>query len=401
MYKNNMKTNYPAGYKIPIRSDAHRFPNLQKLAEQLQQEQSAVFASTWAEVTIDDGQPEGKLDEVVDDACPWNDAFGHWDGPSWQILNWRETERAYANRTARESLIEAKRLKSLMETVRARGVRRPLVTIAPGWRNQLNVLEAQFPNFAEVIDYLRGAYALADYGDGVPRLSPMLLNGPPGVGKTMFASTFAGHFNSGLVTVRMETAQTASHLTGSAEYWGNTRPGEVFNTLLDRDFANPVFFLDEVDKAMDGQHDPLMALYSLLEPSTASKFTDLSYPWLTLDASQIIWICTSNDASFIPEPLFDRMRCFDIASLTDQQARRMVTVLFDQLLSEMPKVASTVRLTPKAVEALSTLSPRQIQQALREAIGKALYEGRQRVLERDVAPGSNEEVKPRRMGFLP
>jgi len=377
------------------------YPNLRKLAEQLELEQAAFFTRASVDIISDDGPAPDEPNETSDYDCPWSDAFSDWEGPFWKILDWRETERAFASRVARATPVEAKRLTALMDAIRARGDHRPLVSIAPDWRTQLNALEAQFPNFSEVVDYLRGAYALAEYGEGVPELSPMLLNGPPGVGKTMFANAFASHFRSGLVTVRMETAQTASKLSGSSEYWGNTRSGEVCNALLDRDFANPVFFLDEIDKAVEGEHDPLMALYALLEPSTAREFTDLSYPWLTLDASRIVWVCTSNDASVIPEPIIDRLRCFDIDPPTDKQARRIVTVIFEQIVSEMPKVASRVRLTPKAVDALATLSPRQVYHALREAIGKVLYAGRERVLERDVPTSVNEDTKVQRIGFLP
>lgn len=338
--------------------------------------------------------------EPDDDSCQWNNAFPEWDGAVVRIVDWKAAERGFASRMARTSPMETRRLTTVMETLRARGDYRKLAGIPQDWRERLNVVEENFPNFSRVIDYLRGAYALAERKNGVPTLSPILLVGPPGIGKSLFADHVARHLGSGLVTLRMETAQSNSALSGSAEYWGNTKPGEVFTTLLEQDFGNPVFFLDEIDKAASGDHDPLTSLYALLEPTTAKKFADLSYPWLELDASHIVWLCTANNPDCVPAPLLDRLRQFDIDPPTTQQTRKLVRVMFDNLLEELAAEARVVRLTAKAVDMLASMSPRQARQALREGVGRALYQGRSRVLVQDIPHKQEQVIVERRMGFL-
>lgn len=393
--KKNMPQKKQATFQRLTASAAH-LPSDSDFTKQLEQSLFSVGMSS------ENATKNATLIENCDHTeCPWIQAFPDWSGPVQKILNWKTAEKGYANRAARAAPQEMRRLAAVMELIRSRGEYRKLAAISSDWRDRLVELEEDFPNFSAVIDYLRGAYALAECGNGVPMLSPILLNGPPGVGKSIFARRFAEHFGSGLRVLAMETAQTNSSLSGSAEYWGNTKPGEVCNALLEQDYANVVFFLDEIDKAREGEHDPTTSLYSLLEPSTARTFADLSYPWLTLNASKIVWICTSNEESYIDESLLDRFRVFEITMLTKQQARRLVQVLFDRLIAELPEKVCIAKLAPDAVETLLPLSPRRMQQALREGIGRALYHRRKRVLRRDIPVKSVDVRDSFKMGFVP
>lgn len=364
----------------------------------------ATFFETWqSDATDTQAQPDSSpsLAEVNHQA--WGDCCtAGWAGRVWRVFDSKAVEQSYALKSESLGYTDRSRVNALMKTLRSRGECRKLACIPDDWRGQLSALTQQFPNFGRVVDYMRAAYALAEREDRVPRLSPMLLNGPPGVGKTLFASTVANLLGSGFVTVRMEAAQTASALTGSEEHWSNSKPGRVFSTLVERDFANPMVFVDEIDKAAGGEHDPLAGLFSLLEPGTAVAFADLSYPWVSLDASRVLWVCTSNDADVLPAPILDRLRRFDIEPPTPKQARMIVMRIFDEIASEMPSTRA-LKLSPKAIDALLTLSPRRIRQVMLEAVGRALYEGRSRILERDVPTKEAKDCapSPMRIGFLP
>jgi len=324
-----------------------------------------------------------------------------WYGSLLRIFDIDQVEDAYRARQDSVGMTERNRLASAMTALRSNGDHRRLATIPLEWRTSLNNLEKLFPNFSEVIEYLRSAFALSVHMLEVPELAPMLLNGPPGVGKTLFASHFARLFGSGFVKIGMETAQSAARVSGSAEYWANTKPGIVYETLVKERYANPVFFLDEIDKARDDTNDPLMSLYSLFERHTAAHFCDESYPWVTLDASHIMWICTSNSVEDLPEPILSRLRRFDIPQPDDRQTRHIALQVFKDVLSGLPPYLQKMRLKPSALNCLCGMSPRLIQMAVREGIGRAVYHNRSTVWPKDLPMVGEDVVEPRRIGFLP
>ncbi|OXH83861.1 AAA family ATPase, partial [Burkholderia multivorans] len=98
---------------------------------------------------------------------------------------------------------------------------------------------------------------------------------------------------------------------------------KVFDALVNGSYANPVIAVDEIDKAgADAQYDPLGALYALLEHDTARAFVD-EFAEVPIDAGNVIWIATANDAHAIPEPLLNRMNVYEIAPPDAAGARRI------------------------------------------------------------------------------
>ncbi|MFL6570590.1 MAG: AAA family ATPase, partial [Burkholderiales bacterium] len=180
-------------------------------------------------------------------------------------------------------------------------------TVKPSALPEMDALFDELPNFTEVLEDIRKHLALCiDSNDSV-EVPPMLLLGEPGIGKTHFARKVSQLLGTGFGFVPMSSLTAGWVLSGASSQWKNAKPGKVFDTFVNGDYANPVIVVDEIDKASaDGQYDPLGALYELLEIKTATRFID-EFVELPIDASGAVWLATANDPARIPEPLLDRL----------------------------------------------------------------------------------------------
>lgn len=279
----------------------------------------------------------------------------------------------------------------------ASGPRRVLRTVPPGYEQIVDRWNDAFPNGGEVFDYLRGMCALAQDGDNSLRMSPLLFDGPPGVGKTLVAELIGSTFGASFVRVSMAAAETGSTLSGSDRIWSNTRIGKVFDELTSLRGANPCFLLDELDKTTgDPRFDPLGPLHDLLEPTTAKSFRDLSFPTVRLDASRVLWIATSNNVDDIPDSILNRFIVFRFHHATDSQIEAVVRSVIERAKSEDVALIP-YELTESAVRRFCGTSPRSIGKLFRAACGRAARERRLLVDAFDI-PLDNL-ARSRRIGF--
>src|SRR6218665_3789773 len=184
--------------------------------------------------------------------------------------------------------------------------------VKPSGLPAMDRLYDELPNFHEVLDDLKRQLALCSDSRDALELTPMLLLGPPGVGKTHFAREVAQLLGTGMGFISMSSLTAGWVLSGASSQWKGARPGKIFETLVDGAYANPVMVGDEIDKAR-GEHAyaPLGALYGLLEHDTAGSFTD-EFAEVSIDASQVIWVATANDERAIPEPILNRMNVYEV-----------------------------------------------------------------------------------------
>src|SRR3954464_9121564 len=253
-------------------------------------------------------------------------------------------------------------------------------TVKPSALPEIDALFDELPNFAEVLEDIRKHLALCIGTNDSIELPPMLLLGEPGIGKTHFARKIAQLLGTGFGFVPMSSLTAGWVLSGASSQWKNAKPGKVFDTFLNGDYANPVIVVDELDKAAsDGQYDPLGALYELLELDTATRFVD-EFVEVPIDASGAVWLATANDAARIPEPVLNRMAVYEIDAPDEAGARRIAQTLYGEIRNghdwgkrfpEMPSDAT--------LEKLASMAPREMRRAIQSAFGTAKLAGRAEV----------------------
>ncbi len=270
--------------------------------------------------------------------------------------------------------------------------------VKPAGVPDMGELYATLPNFHEVLDDVKRHVALAqDSRDGL-EVTPMLLLGAPGIGKTHFARKLADLLGTGMTLVPMSSMTAGWLLSGASSQWKGARPGKVFEALVDGEYANPVIVVDEIDKASsDAQYDPLGALYSLLEHDTAQNFTD-EFAEVAIDASQVIWITTANDERAIPQPIRNRMNVFWVDAPDLEAARQIARNMYQSIRSAHDWGS---RFGPEPgddlLDLLSELAPRDMRRALMTGFGNARLDNRDVVRTSDLPRAAGRKNT---MGFV-
>jgi len=241
---------------------------------------------------------------------------------------------------------------------------------------KLEEAKARFENLVEPITRLQIDLVLAAAMDPEDfHITPILLLGEPGIGKTYLATQLAEALGVATEKISAGGAQGGFQFTGSHSSWSGARPGSIVTLLAEGRSASPVVVIDEVDKiGASVQYPVLPVLLDLLEPNTAKAFKD-QFLDMEFDASRIIFILTANSLDGVPAALLSRVEVFEVPRPEPAQRLRIIEQVIDQLCL---KTKTRIVMDKGSCDLLAErmdIDLRRLSRLVKEAFAKAMQLG--------------------------
>jgi len=283
-----------------------------------------------------------------------------------------------------------------------RGAARPLLFGSQAMRDRLAEVRLACPTFATVIDLIDRTVALSMMSEAAVSVPPLLLLGPPGVGKTHASKAIASALGTAIHAFSCATNSDAQQLiVGHPTSWRGARMSVVNEALLGGNTAQPVILLDEIDK-FDSHRDeqPYNVLLNILEVENSRALHD-EYLRIPFDLSGAIVVATANDAGRLPGFIQDRLVMIEIAAPSRDDLLAITRLIVGTALEE----ARGVIIPPgdEVIARLALANPRRITRVARLALGYAAAAGRTHLTVADVEAADRLTVgatKPEPIGFL-
>lgn len=281
---------------------------------------------------------------------------------------------------------------------------RQLMPATKGLIKGLVLLKENYPNCMEFLDYIEqfALLSLCREKTGQMYFPPVLLAGPPGVGKTAIVREVAKLLGVAFKQIDMATVTSGFVLSGSSTAWSDAKAGCIVDLLREGIAANPIIILDELDKSsVDAKFNPLGGLYTLLEKEAAEQFIDeaLNIP---INASHILYTATANNLDCIPAPLLSRFMVINIDDVKGEHHKVVSQSIYRSVLKKESMESAFINyLSDDVCLALEPFSPREVKKKLLRAMAKTAYRQQKiKSLSMDVCDLDLAVSEEKRMGFV-
>ena len=239
-------------------------------------------------------------------------------------------------------------------------------------------LREEFPNFNNYIDFIEQELSIKNITTKEFLLSPSLLVGSAGVGKTYFVMKLAECFGIRFYNCNLSSTDSSSTLTGNSSNWSNSKPGMIFENFVENEIVNNLMLLDELDKAINitNSHISIQnTLLTLLEKETAKCYKD-QFIDIEFNATYVNFIATANNIDDITSPLINRMRVFEIYEPNKSEKEKICQNIYKHLLEDLKLIELfNNKLEPTVITKLvntKIISNRELKNLIHNSIGKAI-----------------------------
>ena len=192
-------------------------------------------------------------------------------------------------------------------------------------------MNREFPWFTNVTSHIAKSLQLRQLGYGDFFLSPLLLVGGPGLGKTAYCLRLSELLNLPFRTLALGGKTDNRDLAGTARGWSGGHPSMLIQLINKHKVANPLIMLDELDKSGGSDHNGRITdtLLMLLESRSAKQVYD-DYLCGHCDFSHISWVATANSVQQLPAAILSR---FDVITI-DKPAKEHYPAIVHRCIGE-------------------------------------------------------------------
>lgn len=236
-------------------------------------------------------------------------------------------------------------------------------------------LHADMPWMGPATEYAWHALRRAARRGEAIHMRPVILNGPPGIGKSVWARKLAKLLSVPTADIDASKGGAGFALCGLDRGWGTALAGRPLDLILGKRIANPVIIVDEICKAKRATSTSgtgfsfADALLSLIEPATSAEW-ECPYFRLRFDMSHILWVMTANDVHRVLESVRSRCQLIQLPDITSAQLSAFATAQGQKMGLSEPGVEAILEALERAPKVLGRrLSLRDVIRALERGEG--------------------------------